>query len=224
MQDFYFLVKFCLVLIYIFQFYRKKSSSILLRKNLFNSLLAFFFWKACTVSSFERSLCWKSRNYSQIYLPRFINYWDSILILYTTSGAFSLVCFLSVFFSFFHSSYFLFLSVFSLIETNDSWDRRDGRQNHYFSRFPLPPANEHSFNSTRFIPLIFTLSICNYQTDSWWDLFPLDISISFAFLWMHLSRSNWLWHFKLTVRSWACIKLSLFYYKANALAQWDLHP
>ena len=128
------------------------------------------------------------------------------------------------FFSFFLSSYFLFLPVFSLIETNDSWDRWDGRGNHYFSRFPLPPANEYSFNSTRFMLLIFTLSICNYQTDSWWDLFSLAIYILFAFLRMLLSRSGWFWHFKLTVRIWAYIKLSLFYYKANALTQWDLYP
>ena len=126
-----------------------------------------------------------------------------------------MVCFLSIFFS--------FLSVFSLTDINDSEDRRDGRGNHYFSCFPLPPANEHSFNSSRFLPLIFTRSICNYQTDSWWDLFSLDICILFAFLWMHLSRSYWLWHFKVTVRIWAHIKLSPFYYKANALTNWDLH-
>ena len=43
---FHFLVKFGLVLIYILKVYRKKSSSIFLRKNLRNLLLAFFFWKA----------------------------------------------------------------------------------------------------------------------------------------------------------------------------------
>ena len=51
MHGFYFLVKFGLVLMYILKVYRKKSSSILLRKNIFNSsLLAFFFWKLCTFS------------------------------------------------------------------------------------------------------------------------------------------------------------------------------
>ena len=108
MQGFYFLVKFGLVLIYILKVYRKKSSLILLRKNMFNSLLAFCFWKACTFSSFERFLCWKSRNYSQIYLSGIINYWGSILTLYITWGAFSLVCVLSVFFSFFLSFLFFF--------------------------------------------------------------------------------------------------------------------
>ena len=108
MQGFYFFVKFGLVLIYILKVYRKKSSSILLRKNMFNSLLAFCFWKACTFSSFERFLCWKFRNYSQIYLSGIINYWDSILTLYITWRVFSLVCVLSVFFSFFLSCFFFF--------------------------------------------------------------------------------------------------------------------
>ena len=98
-QGFYFFV-----LIYILKIYCKKSSSILLRKNMFNLLLTFFFWKACTFSSFERFLCWKSRNYSQIYLSRIINYWDSILTLYLTWGAFSLVCvpFFFLYFFFFY--------------------------------------------------------------------------------------------------------------------------
>ena len=48
MQGFYFFVKFGLVLIYILKAYPIKSSSILSRKNMFNSLLPFFFWKAYT--------------------------------------------------------------------------------------------------------------------------------------------------------------------------------
>ena len=108
MQGFYIFAKFGLVLIYILKVYRKKSSSILLRKNMFNSLLAFCFWKACTFSSFERFLCWKFRNYSQIYLSGIINYWDSILTLYITWGVFSLVCVLSAFFPFFLSCFFSF--------------------------------------------------------------------------------------------------------------------
>ena len=43
MQGVYFLVKFGLVLIYILTVYSKKSFSILLRKNTFNSSFAFFF-------------------------------------------------------------------------------------------------------------------------------------------------------------------------------------
>ena len=45
MQGFYYFVKFGLVLIYILKVYRKKSSSILLRKNISNSYLHFAFEK-----------------------------------------------------------------------------------------------------------------------------------------------------------------------------------
>ena len=83
----------------------------------------------------------------------------------------------------------------------------DRRGNNYFSCFRLPSANEHSFNSSRFLPLIFTRSICNYQTDSWWDLFSLAICILFTFLWMQLNRSNWLWHFKVALCSYQTITL-----------------
>ena len=112
MQGFYFFVKFGLVLIYILKVYRKKSSSILLRKNIFNSLFAFCFWKECTFSSFERFLCWKSRNYSQIYLSGTMNYWGSILTSYITWGAFSLVCVLSVFFFFLSFLFFFFFHLY----------------------------------------------------------------------------------------------------------------
>ena len=54
--------------------------------------------------------------------------------------------------------------------------------NNYFPCFPLPPANEHSFNSSIFLPLIFTRSICNYQTDSWWGLLYLDLLRSLHFI------------------------------------------
>ena len=95
---------------------------------------------------------------------------------------------------------------------------------HYFSCFPLPPANEHSFNSSRFLPLIFTRSICNYQTDSWWGLFSLDICILLAFLWKQLSRRV----IYFDISKWHCEDMSSyqklpFYYKANAF-NGDLHP
>ena len=45
MQGFYFFVKFGLVLIYILKVYRKKFSSILLRKNISNSYFHFAFEK-----------------------------------------------------------------------------------------------------------------------------------------------------------------------------------
>ena len=43
MEDFHFLVKFGLVLIYILKVHRKNSLCFFLRKNMFNSLLIFFF-------------------------------------------------------------------------------------------------------------------------------------------------------------------------------------
>ena len=107
MQGFYFFVKFGLALTYILKVDRKKSSSILLRKNI-EFVTCFFFWKACTFSSFERFLCWKFRNYSQIYLSLINKYWDSILTLYIAWRALSLVCFLSVFFFYFFSLFFSF--------------------------------------------------------------------------------------------------------------------
>ena len=116
MQGFYYLVKFGLVLIYMLKVYREKAFSILLRKNMFNSLLAFCFWKACTFSSFERFLCWKSRKYSQICLSGISNYWGSILTLYIMWGGFSLVCVLSVFF-FFLSCFFIFSCRYSPWQT-----------------------------------------------------------------------------------------------------------
>ena len=43
MQSFYFFVKFSFVLMYILKVYCRKSSSILLRKNIINSLVTFCF-------------------------------------------------------------------------------------------------------------------------------------------------------------------------------------
>ena len=111
-----------------------------------------------TPSTFLSKFC------SEIYLSQIINYWGSIFTLYLTSGAFSLVCVLSVFFSFF-LFIFLFISVFSLTDTNDSKDSRGGKGNHYYL-FSTSTRSEHSFSSSRFLPLLFNRSICNYQTDS----------------------------------------------------------
>ena len=112
---------------------------------------------------------------------------------------FSLICILSVLFFFLSSFFFLFMSLFSLTGTSNSQDSREGRGNHYFSWFPQPPAHKHSFNSSRFLPLLFNRSICNYQTDSWWGPFSLEISILFAFSLVQLSWTYWLWHFKATL-------------------------
>ena len=107
-----------------------------------------------------------------------------------------LACVLSVFF---FLSFNLFLSIFSLTDTNDYHDSREWRGNHYFSCFLLPPAYEYSFSSSRFLPLLFNRFICYYETDTWCDLFSLEICILFAFSLMQLSRGYWLWHFKLAL-------------------------
>ena len=140
-QGYYFFVEFGLVLIYVIKVYRINSSLIWLRKIKVNSLLAFCFWKACTFSSFERLLCWKSREYSQIYLSGIINYWGCILTLYIMWGVFSLFFVLSAFCSFFLVFFSSSIGVF--LDRHYQFIRWDGRGNNYFSCLPLPPANEH---------------------------------------------------------------------------------
>ena len=184
-QGFYLFVKFGLVLIYILKIYRIKSSSILLRKNMFHLLLAFCFWKACTFC-FESFLNWNSRNYSQIYLSGIINYWGNFSIIHNVRSVHFGLC--SIRISFFLSFFLLFFFFYRYVPWQTLTILKKG--NNYFC-FPIPPANEHSFNSSRFLQLIFTQCICNYQTESWWDLFSLDICFLFAFLWMQLSRSYW---------------------------------
>ena len=103
-----------------------------------------------------------------------------------------MVCVLSVFFSFFlSSSSFLFLSVYSLTDTNESQDSWEQRENYCFSCFLLPPAHEYSLSSSRFLPLLFNRSICNYQTDSWWDIFSLEICIFIDVIKSEFHISKW---------------------------------
>ena len=113
-QGFYFLVKFGLVLLYVLKVYRKKFSSILLRKNMFNSVLAFSFEKHISSQDFKdfsvENLKTTPSNFlnffSEIYLSPIINYSGSIFTLYLTWGVFSLVCVVSIFF---FLSFFFFL-------------------------------------------------------------------------------------------------------------------
>ena len=124
-QGFYLLDKFGLVLIYILKFYCKKSSSILLKNNMFNLLIAFFHYTL----------------FKYFYIiPNVMSVWF---------GLYSI----RIFFLSFFLLLFLFISVFSLTDTNYSQHSRKGRGNHYFSCFLLPPAHEHSFSSSRFLPL-----------------------------------------------------------------------
>ena len=126
MHGFYFLAKFGLVLIYILKVYRKKSFSFFwekicsiyylhlsLEKHAFSQVLKDF-----SVENLEtNSSTFLSKFSCELYFSWISNYWGSIFTLYLTWGAFSLVCVLSVFFL---SFFFLFQSVFSLTETNNS--------------------------------------------------------------------------------------------------------
>ena len=116
-QGFHFLVKFGVVLIYILNVYHKKSSSILLRKNMFNSLLVFFFWKAWTFSILKdfsvenlktTPSTFLSKFSCKIYLSQIIKYWDSNFTLYLTWGVFSLLFAQYLFFYFFLLFFFFY--------------------------------------------------------------------------------------------------------------------
>ena len=118
MQGFYFFVKFGLVLIYIWEIYRKKST-------LINSLL-------CSIHylyfSFEKHVpsqvlkdfsvenletipnTFLSKFSSKIFLSRIINYWGGIFTLYLMWGTLVLSVFFSFFLSFFCFSIGVFLN------------------------------------------------------------------------------------------------------------------
>ena len=136
----------------------------------------------------------------EIYLSRIINYWGSIFTLYLSSGAFSLVFVLFVFFSF-YLSFFLFFFLYRYFPWQILTIQRIAGKGEriIILCFPLPPAHEHSFSSSKFLPLLFNRTIGNYQTDSWWGLLSLEICILFAFSLMQLSWSYWLWQFKVTL-------------------------
>ena len=115
-------------------------------------------------------------------------------------------------FSFFLSCFcFCFFCSFSIGFFSDrhcdSQDSREQWGNHYFSCFPLPPAHEYSFSSSRVLPLLFNRSICNYQTDSWWDLIYLE---HFICIFIDAIQEELL-TFTFQNDIWAHIKLSPFY-------------
>ena len=131
-----------------------------------------------------------------------------------------MVCVESVFFSFFLS---FFVGIF-LTDTNDSQDGRDDWGNHCFSCFPLPHAYEYSFSSSKFLPFFFKAIYSNYQIDSWWDFFSLEICILFPFLLMQLIWELLTFEFQSDiVRIQAHINLLPSYYKENALTNWNWH-
>ena len=120
--------------------YRKKSSSIVLRKIKYVHYLDFSFEKhvpsQVLIDSSDKSLqtalsAFLLKFSSEIYFSRIISYWGIIFTLYLTWGAFSLVIVLSAFSLFFSIGIFLDTTYFS-------HDSRDGKGNHYFSCFPHP--------------------------------------------------------------------------------------
>ena len=179
-QGFYFFVKFGSVLIYTL-IYLLYLTCIFIKNPLRFYWEKIFYWekherflKNFSVENLETTpSTFLSKFYFENHLSRIINYWGSIFTLYLTWGEFSLVWSLFVFFFFLSFFFFLlFLSVFSLTETNDS-----------HKRFPLPPAHELSFSSSEFLPPLFSRPVYNCQTDSWYDLFSLEIAFSLHFHW-----------------------------------------
>ena len=113
---------------------------------MFNS--AFLFWKAwmhllkfSQVSLSKLLPAIFSKFFSEIYLSPIINYWDSIFTWPNVRSVQFGLCFTRIFF-FLSSFFFLFLLVFSLSDTNDSQDCRDGRGNHCFSFFHFYPLTK----------------------------------------------------------------------------------
>ena len=124
MQGFYSLPMFGLLLIYILKVYCKKPCSILLRKDMFNSVLTIFFWKSLPAQVLKlfsaENLETTPNNFlskfsPDIYLSRIINYWGSIFTFYVKIRAERSLWlafypyFFSFFLLFFPFSVFIFL-------------------------------------------------------------------------------------------------------------------
>ena len=124
-----------------------------------------------------------------------------------------MVCVLSVFFFFLSCPFFFFFYGYF------SWQTLRG--NHFFLCIPLPPAYKHPFSSSRFLSLVFNQSICNDQIDNWWDLFSC---ILFAFSLVQLSRSYWLWQFKVTMWGFELISNNTLLLQRERLNQLRLTP
>ena len=68
----------------------------------------------------------------------------------------------------------------------------------------------------------FNQSICNYWTDSWWELFSLEICILFGFSLMQLSRSYWLSYFNMTVWEFKSYQTIIFLLQSERFYQLTL--
>ena len=122
---------------------------------------------------------------------------------------FSLVCILSVFLFFLCSFFSFYIVIFLAFHTHI--------HTHTNTR-------EHSFSSSRFVPLHFDQFICNNQTDSWWGLFSLEICNLFTFSLMQLSRSYWLWHSKWHYEDLSSYQTTTFLLHTERLNQLRLIP
>ena len=122
---------------------------------------------------------------------------------------FSLVCILSVFLFFLCSFFSFYIVIFLAFHTHT--------HTHTNTR-------EHSFSSSRFVPLHFDQFICNNQTDSWWGLFSLEICNLFTFSLMQLSRSYWLWHSKWHYEDLSSYQTTTFLLHTERLNQLRLIP
>ena len=122
---------------------------------------------------------------------------------------FSLVCILSVFLFFLCSFFSFYIVIFLAFHTHT--------HTHTNTR-------EHSFSSSRFVPLHCDQFICNNQTDSWWGLFSLEICNLFTFSLMQLSRSYWLWHSKWHYEDLSSYQTTTFLLHTERLNQLRLIP
>ena len=122
------------------------------------------------------------------------------LWLYLTWGAFSLFCVLSAFF-FFLSFFFFSFSICIFFKQTLTIHKIAGNGEgiiisllfHFYQLTNIDLA-DRDFYHFFFIDLF-----CNYQSDSWWDMFYLEICILFEFSLMQLSRSYLLSYFKVTL-------------------------
>ena len=140
-----------------------------------------------------------SNFFSEIYLSRIINYWGSIFTLYLTRGTFSLVCVLSVFFLSFVLLFFFFYRYFPWQALTIHKITRNKEGIIIFLVFHFYQLTSIHLVDQDFYHFFFIDLFCNYQSDSWWDMFYLEICILFAFSLMQLSRSYWLSYFKVTL-------------------------
>ena len=143
----YFLFKFDLFLISILKVYRKKP-------------LRIYWEKACRIHYLYISL--KTRVPSQVFKDFCVENLE--LTANTFLSKFPSEIYLSRIINYWASIFTLYLT-YAVI----SWVCVLS----VFSFFL--PTHKHSFISSRFLTLFFNRSICNYQTDSWWDMKGLFI-------------------------------------------------